>query len=168
MATRYQRGNQKPWIEEGQTTQLPQDTKGVIRSRESKKVRQHNDQKKKDKRINNDLQNITQKIKDRATQILLKPRVNSGGPEGLAVSLPHATAILLLLNDTNIIWYGNHAGHQYTIYQWKRRYQIYCVLHVSGITFIGYAQYRKIEMYHKSSTDFISIFDLNGWTIMII
>jgi len=34
--------------------------------------------------------------------------------------------------------------------------------------FIGYAQYRKIEMYHKSSTDFISIFDLNGWTIMII
>ena len=30
----------------------------------SKKDRQHNDQKKKDKRINNDLQNITQKTKD--------------------------------------------------------------------------------------------------------
>ena len=32
MATRYQRGNQNPYIE-GQTTQWPQDTKGVIRIR---------------------------------------------------------------------------------------------------------------------------------------
>ena len=34
-----------------------EDTKGVIRIRESKE-RQHNGQKKKDKRTNNDLQNI--------------------------------------------------------------------------------------------------------------
>jgi len=33
-----------------------EDTKGVIRIRISKKNRQNNDQKKKDKRINNDLQ----------------------------------------------------------------------------------------------------------------
>jgi hypothetical protein len=33
MATRYQRGNQNPYIEEEQTTQWPQDTKGVIRIR---------------------------------------------------------------------------------------------------------------------------------------
>jgi hypothetical protein len=37
-----QRGNQKPTIKEGQTTQWPKDIKGVIRSRKSKKDRQHN------------------------------------------------------------------------------------------------------------------------------
>ena len=39
-------------------------TKGVIRIRKSKKDRQHNGQKKKDKRTNNDIQNkhITLKI----------------------------------------------------------------------------------------------------------
>ena len=40
----------------------------IIRFRKSKKNRQHNDQKKKEKRTNNDLQNITQKTKDRATR----------------------------------------------------------------------------------------------------
>jgi hypothetical protein len=46
--------------------------KGVIRSCKSKKVRQHNGQKKKDKRTYNGLQNNTQKTKDRATRTLLK------------------------------------------------------------------------------------------------
>ena len=41
-----------------------EDTKGVIRIRNSKD-RRHNGQKKKDKRTNNDLQNITHKTKDR-------------------------------------------------------------------------------------------------------
>ena len=36
-----------------------EDTTGVIRSHKSKKDRQHNGKKKKDKRTNNDLQNIT-------------------------------------------------------------------------------------------------------------
>jgi hypothetical protein len=40
-----------------------EDTKGVIRVRKSKKDRQHNRQKKKDKRTNNDLQNIHIKLK---------------------------------------------------------------------------------------------------------
>ena len=40
-----------------------EDTKGVIRSRKSKKDRQYNG-KKKDKRTNNNLQNTTQKIID--------------------------------------------------------------------------------------------------------
>jgi hypothetical protein len=35
-----------------------EDTKGVIRIRNSKKDRQHNGHKNKDKRTNNDLQNI--------------------------------------------------------------------------------------------------------------
>ena len=40
-----------------------EDTKGAIRNRISKKNRQHNGQKKKDKRTNNDLQNIHIKLK---------------------------------------------------------------------------------------------------------
>jgi hypothetical protein len=40
-----------------------EDTKGLIRIRISKKIRQYNGQKKKDKRTNNDLQNIHIKIK---------------------------------------------------------------------------------------------------------
>jgi hypothetical protein len=40
------------------------DTKGVIRIRKSKKNRQHNGQKKKYKRTNNDLQNIHMKLKN--------------------------------------------------------------------------------------------------------
>ena len=40
-----------------------EDTKGVFRIRKSKKDRQHNGQKKKDKMTNNDLQNITHKTK---------------------------------------------------------------------------------------------------------
>jgi hypothetical protein len=45
MTTRYQRGNQKPSIEEGQIALLLQDTKGVIRSGQSKKDRQYYDYK---------------------------------------------------------------------------------------------------------------------------
>ena len=56
---RYQRSNQNPCIEERQTIQWP-----------------------KEKRTNNDLQNTTQKTKDRATRITLKPGVTSGVPEG--------------------------------------------------------------------------------------
>jgi len=40
-----------------------EDTKGVIIIRTSKNNRQHNDQKKKYKRTNNDLQNIHIKLK---------------------------------------------------------------------------------------------------------
>ena len=44
-----------------------EDTKGVIKNRNSKD-RQSSHQKKNDKRTNNDLQNITQKTKDLATR----------------------------------------------------------------------------------------------------
>jgi len=40
-----------------------EDTKGVIKIRKSKKDRQHNGQKKKDKRTKNDLQNVHIKLK---------------------------------------------------------------------------------------------------------
>ena len=44
MAKRYQRCNQNPSTEEGQTIQWPKDTKGVIRMRKPKD-RQYNGQK---------------------------------------------------------------------------------------------------------------------------
>ena len=43
------------------------DSKEIIKSRKPKKDRQSTGQKKRDKRINNDLQITTQKNKDRAT-----------------------------------------------------------------------------------------------------
>ena len=46
--------------------------KGVIRIRKSKKDRKHNGQKKKNKRLNNDLQNITHKTKIQVTSTSLK------------------------------------------------------------------------------------------------
>jgi len=46
------------------------DTKGVIRSRNSK-VRQYNSQNNKDKKANSDNQNSTQKTKDRTTRTSL-------------------------------------------------------------------------------------------------
>ena len=56
-----------------------EDTKRVFRIRKSKKNRQHNGQKKKDKRTNNNLQNITQKTKDRATRTPLKSSCSTSG-----------------------------------------------------------------------------------------
>ena len=59
-----------------------EDTKGVIRIHKSKKDRQHNGQKKKYKRTNNDLQN-THKTKDRITRTPLKTGGElTGAPEG--------------------------------------------------------------------------------------
>ena len=48
----------KPILRTTLTEEKFEDIKGVIRIRKSKKNRQHNGQKKKDKRTNNDLQNI--------------------------------------------------------------------------------------------------------------
>ena len=45
-----------------------EDTKGVIKSRKSKKGRQQNGNKKNNKRTNNDLQNISHKTKPPATR----------------------------------------------------------------------------------------------------
>ena len=55
-----------------------EDTKEVIRIRISKTNGQHNGQKKKDKRTNNDLQNIHIKTKDQVTRTPLKSRDELG------------------------------------------------------------------------------------------
>ena len=86
-----------------------EDTKGVIRSRKSKD-RQCNCQTKKDKRTNTDLQNIT----ERNTNPTKKTGVNPGAPERLAVPAPHVTPVMLLLSDTNIIWYEYRVRQQHT------------------------------------------------------
>jgi len=83
-------------------------TKGVIRSRKSKKYTQYNGQTKNHKRRNIDLYQTTQK-----TESHWKPEVDSGVPEELAIPARHVTPVMLLLSDTNIIWYGNHMGHEY-------------------------------------------------------
>ena len=72
-----------------------EDTKGVIRIRQSKD-RKHNGQKKKDKRTNNDLQNIAHKTNDRVTRTPLKIGVNSDATEGLAVPAPLVAPVVLI------------------------------------------------------------------------
>ena len=51
-------------------------TNGVIRTHKSKD-RQHNDQQKKEQRTNNDLQNTTNKSKDRVTRTPLRTQPDS-------------------------------------------------------------------------------------------
>ena len=51
-----------------------EDTRGTIRIWKSKD-RHYNGHKKKDKKTNNDLQNITHKTKDQATRTPLKTRI---------------------------------------------------------------------------------------------
>ena len=46
---------------------------------------------------NNDLQNTTQKTKDRATQTQQTTVVNSGAPEGQAVGVPEGQAVAVPL-----------------------------------------------------------------------
>ena len=60
----------------------------------NQKDRQYNGQKKKYKRTNNDLQNITHKTNDRATRTPLKLGMNSGVPEGWAIPAPHEAPVV--------------------------------------------------------------------------
>ena len=61
--------------------------------------------KKKEKRTKNDLQNITHKTKDRATQT---PGVNSGAPERYAVLAPHVTPFVNYIST----------GYLFTCWTW--------------------------------------------------
>jgi len=71
------------------------DTKGVIRIRKSKD-RQPNGQKKNYIRINNALQNTTQKTKHRGTRIPLKTKgVNTSAPEKKASAAPLVACVVV-------------------------------------------------------------------------
>jgi len=52
------------------------------------------DKRKKDKRTNNDLPNITQKTKDLATRTPLKPGDELSAPEGLTVAALHVKPVV--------------------------------------------------------------------------
>ena len=73
-----------------------EDTKGVTRIRISKKNRQHNGQKIKYKRTNNDLQKYTYKTKDRVTQTPLKIGGELRCSRREAVPAPLMTPIVLI------------------------------------------------------------------------
>jgi len=63
-----------------------------MRIRKSKKNRQHNDQKKKEKRTNSDQQNIHIKLRSSNTN----PTKTRGAPEGYAVHVPLVAPIVLI------------------------------------------------------------------------
>ena len=42
-----------------------------------------------------------------------------GAPERLAVPAPHVTYVMLLLDNTNIIWYGNQELIREESWDWK-------------------------------------------------
>ena len=75
-------------------------TKGVIRIGKLKKDRQHNGQKKKDKRTNNDLENATHKIIYHATQTLLKNggKLRFSGRVGSSFSTSSTHRVALVTN----------------------------------------------------------------------
>jgi len=79
-----------------------EDTKEVIKRRLDNTMTK----RKRDNRTNNDLQNATQKIKDLARRIQLKTQgeFRCSGRVSSSCS-PHVVPIVLLLNDTNILWY---------------------------------------------------------------
>ena len=88
-------------------TRVFEDTNGIFRTTDSKD-RQYNDQKKKDKRTNNDLQAIHRKLKIEQHEPHWKSGVNSGASEGLAVSVPPSRDTHRFTVTENLI------GHQYT------------------------------------------------------
>ena len=72
-----------------------EDTKGVMRVLKSKKVRQNNVLEKKNKRTNNNLQNI-HKAKDRVTQTTPKP--GCSGMVGSSCSTSDTRRVYLVTN----------------------------------------------------------------------
>ena len=78
---RYQRGNQKPYIEE-QTTHWSKE-------KVQKKIRQHNDEKDKQWSTKH-----THKTTDRVTRTPLKPGMNLCAPEGLVSRVSVSADIL--------------------------------------------------------------------------
>jgi hypothetical protein len=71
-----------------------EDTKGLIRSRNSYK-----DRKCKGKQTNNGRNNTTHKLKDWATRTPLKQGMNSSSPEGYEIHVPQVTSALVKTPD---------------------------------------------------------------------
>jgi hypothetical protein len=83
---------------------------GLIRNRRSKKNRQYNGQnQQQSKQVSNKLYTKNQRFSNTAPLNTWDKLKNSGSVLALLV-----TAIVLLLNDTHIVWYGNGVGHLHT------------------------------------------------------
>ena len=78
-----------------------EDTERVIRSHKSKN-RKHNQVKRKRTHGQTLIyQALHKKLKIEQQEISIKNGVNSGAPEGLAVTVPHVTPVMFLLNNSN-------------------------------------------------------------------
>ena len=80
-----------------------EDTEGVIRIRKSKKNRQHNGQKKKYKRTNNDLQDMHIQTKDRVTRTPLKTGGQLRCTGRVDISCDTRCVTLIVLKKTVIV-----------------------------------------------------------------
>jgi hypothetical protein len=82
-----------------------EDTTGVIRIRKSKKDRRYG-QNEKDKRTNNNLQNTTEKTKDRVTQTSLKTGCEfmCSGRLNISCSTSGTRHVTLVTNPINAIF----------------------------------------------------------------
>ena len=96
-----------------------EDTKGEIRINKLMQDKQHNGQKKKYKRTNNDLQNTTQKTKYRVTRTLLKTggelrcsgRVSSSFPTNGTHRVNLVTKIKKLSQSESFIGPSSHVEY---------------------------------------------------------
>ena len=77
---------------------------------------------KREKETSNDPQNITQKTEDWET-LSTNTGVNSCAPEGQPVPAPIVSPVVLLLKDTNILWYGNYASKPVYVNKCKKKHK---------------------------------------------
>ena len=86
----------------------------VFRSNKSKNDGQYISQKKRDKRRKISTKHYTE---NEILSNTYPTPLTTGGMhvlrKGIAVPASLVTSVILLLNDTNIIWHGNRVGHQY-------------------------------------------------------
>ena len=68
---------------------------------------------KNGQKTNYNLQNTTQKTKDQTNPRKNREEPMCSGKEGYTIPAPLVVPILLI-SDTNMMWYGNRIGHQYT------------------------------------------------------
>jgi hypothetical protein len=94
------------------------DTKGIIRSHSSKD-RQYNGQRKRTKWETMVYKTLNRKLKIVKREPYNKSRVSSGTQKWITVPAPHVTPVVLLFNDTHLIWYENCDSRQYMWQQFK-------------------------------------------------
>jgi hypothetical protein len=90
----------------GWTHENFKDTKGVIRSRQSKKARQYNGLGKGDQCTNNDPQSITQKTKDQRRKLICSGRLSSS--YSTTVNRRVTCLKYPVKRHINFVWFSRH------------------------------------------------------------